>query len=897
MKKLFSASILLAIFLLGCTGAHLQNPVEPETRPEAVSGGDGASHNLWGLWQFKADPAEGRLDVTPLRTADMHLNALKFLEPPPFVYITVQNIHFGTGFVDCDVKLRHPFLGQKQFTGFDVCGVLITTGSKSDFADPDIKMPKAGDTRLLNPDGYTRWWNPAEFPHNDTMLGYKDGLMGTPDSTANFSATINPYKLFCDDLTDPSATLDTLDPSTRCVFSAGQENIRHYTIAYGAAGLVFNYAVDACWQFPNGTAPWDVPDDFGPMANRPEAWNAVVTENENLLWNNGSAKGGSLNLSIDLWDHFSAELNQIYVESPGNFPPVGPISPDVVSPNSAGFTVDIPSATPAQGSIEILIRAECEKTGYQDLLPGKTITAYFTHTAIVSAESPDYIKVVTPNGGETWPVSSLQKITWKSSGSISSVEIEYSKDDFNLDIHEITPSAPNTGTYNWFPIPDDPTETAKVRITDTGTPAITDTSDDYFTIVSPFESIYVDDSNDTGYEDGTQAHPYNTINEGMAMAIDGDTVFVDDSGKPYTEQVTLKNGVILMSLNWDITDGGDRATIAFSGGPVSGGTVIGADGGTIVGFLITGSSIGIECDGTSPSILDCHVAHIGDASARGIYVYSGGKPVFNNVKVYDIHDATGAGYATFSGVHFKDCIYTEQFVVSGLEVYNIRTDADSNYCHPTGIRIEGCDNMRLSHNIVHEITTYNPDLGGSYSFPTGIKVEDSNNIHIRSNLIYDIDGGNYELCFGIRYINGEHNKCGNNVIYDVRKNYYYGTAYGISAEGVFDICMKNNVIMNIKGPNSFQNSYGVRIIDSNPICFEYNDVWDCGTDYYDGFTPGVGCFNTEPMLVDPDAVPPDFHLQKGSPCIDKGDPVPAMNDPDGSRNDVGAYGGPFGGEW
>lgn len=40
----------------------------------------------------------------------------------------------------------------------------------------------------------------------------------------------------------------------------------------------------------------------------------------------------------------------------------------------------------------------------------------------------------------------------------------------------------------------------------------------------------------------------------------------------------------------------------------------------------------------------------------------------------------------------------------------------------------------------------------------------------------------------------------------------------------------------------------------------------------------------------------DFHLQPGSPCIDAGNPDPQYNDPDGSRNDMGAYGGP-GGDW
>jgi hypothetical protein len=36
----------------------------------------------------------------------------------------------------------------------------------------------------------------------------------------------------------------------------------------------------------------------------------------------------------------------------------------------------------------------------------------------------------------------------------------------------------------------------------------------------------------------------------------------------------------------------------------------------------------------------------------------------------------------------------------------------------------------------------------------------------------------------------------------------------------------------------------------------------------------------------------DYQLAEGSPCIDAGDPAPEYDDPDGSRNDMGVYGGP-----
>jgi len=53
-----------------------------------------------------------------------------------------------------------------------------------------------------------------------------------------------------------------------------------------------------------------------------------------------------------------------------------------------------------------------------------------------------------------------------------------------------------------------------------------------------------------------------------------------------------------------------------------------------------------------------------------------------------------------------------------------------------------------------------------------------------------------------------------------------------------------------------------------------------------------GNINLDPLFVGND----DYHLQTGSPCIDAGNPASQYNDPDGSRNDMGAYGGPNG-EW
>ena len=56
---------------------------------------------------------------------------------------------------------------------------------------------------------------------------------------------------------------------------------------------------------------------------------------------------------------------------------------------------------------------------------------------------------------------------------------------------------------------------------------------------------------------------------------------------------------------------------------------------------------------------------------------------------------------------------------------------------------------------------------------------------------------------------------------------------------------------------------------------------------------GDGNINADPMFVDPENA--DFRLKARSPSIDAGDPT--IFDPDGSRSDMGAYGGPGAADW
>ena len=94
------------------------------------------------------------------------------------------------------------------------------------------------------------------------------------------------------------------------------------------------------------------------------------------------------------------------------------------------------------------------------------------------------ITVVYPNGSEKPTVASIATVRWTSETTSGNVKIEYSKDGFVLDTNVVTSSTSDDGSYAWT-IPDDPSTTVTVRISDVATPSLLDVSDANFTILTP----------------------------------------------------------------------------------------------------------------------------------------------------------------------------------------------------------------------------------------------------------------------------------------------------------------------------------------------------------------------------------------------------------------------------
>jgi len=229
-----------------------------------------------------------------------------------------------------------------------------------------------------------------------------------------------------------------------------------------------------------------------------------------------------------------------------------------------------------------------------------------------------------------------------------------------------------------------------------------------------------------------------------------------------------------------------------------------------------------------------------------------------------------SSYLTVRNCVFKNNIGPDTW--SHAAIY-IGQSTNNGQTSPAGIHIYNCTFDNNSGYYGGAI--FNEESGNTSSiFENCIFKNNSAN---RGGAVYGTRNSIFKYCvFYNNYSNGTVNcVIFNEGGYPTFQNctFYNNTGYAFARNS----SAQNTIIRNC----IIQNNAGTftEITNSNTINIEYSNEQSNNS--------GIGNFNQSALFVN--TANNDFHLQSNSPCIDSGNPALIYNDPDGTRNDIGAY--------
>jgi len=383
------AWMLFLVILLFSACAKTSNTLEPPLQVQDSHAAALEGTFLLGLYEITLDPDTETAEVVPLRSAEVEVNVLRFLEPGSGPSkILLDNFEWNVPMVSCDVGLQHPFPGLNEYNGFSVRGVVLTNGTQTGYENPAFQHTKLDELRLLNADGHTRWMNPREFPTDGTIFSYHPGHMGDPNGVT-YHSTLNPYKLYADDLAAEPDSL-VLNELMLAMFSAGSTNWRRYELDFGTQDfLKFQYAVVASTDIPTTTPP-NGPEDWpeGTVMSEPYLVRPILT---NTLWYENGDFGGELSLEVQVRDFENPDQVDVYAEAPFVFPKQ---SLSLVSQggNESMWELDVQNiGLSSFDTFQMLIAAVAtDHVGYDGLIPGEEVATYMlVEVTVLDEEPPD----------------------------------------------------------------------------------------------------------------------------------------------------------------------------------------------------------------------------------------------------------------------------------------------------------------------------------------------------------------------------------------------------------------------------------------------------------------------------------------------------------------------------
>lgn len=300
-----------------------------------------------------------------------------------------------------------------------------------------------------------------------------------------------------------------------------------------------------------------------------------------------------------------------------------------------------------------------------------------------------------------------------------------------------------------------------------------------------------------------------------------------------------------------------KEVVSLAGVSVS---LIGAGAGT--------TTIHADGDGTALSVTNGQGAETtisgltlrqGDAFTNGGYggglLVSASSPTLSDITVSEANATNGGGVA----------LLDSDSIIDGMHVVGAAAESEGG-----GIYIDGG-----SPRLVHVVVEDNYARGAAGLYATGSATRLSNSVFFNnqsaegSGAINMPSGQSVTITNVVAALNTTGNDKGSCAI-DVGSGstMYNSAAYGNEGTG---LCSEGSAAYNL----GYANHEGD---------FMVGGVSD----------PGEGDLTDDPQFVDPNLG--DFTIRTASPMIDAGNPDAAYNDTDGSRADMGVYGGPEG-DW
>lgn len=357
------------------------------------------------------------------------------------------------------------------------------------------------------------------------------------------------------------------------------------------------------------------------------------------------------------------------------------------------------------------------------------------------------------------------------------------------------------------------------------------------------------------YEENIDWHGY-PVN---AESVEGAAATILD-GQTLDSVVIFQSGETADARLYDFT-------ITNGGGGEGAGLRIRESDPTIEGNIITGNVTnadtwlggGIRIYNGSPTIIDNEISEndagfggVEDGCDGGGIDVRGGEPVIAGNLIVDNTAGDGGGIWL---------AYSDAVIVNNIISGNAASDSDPEKGGQGGginVQIGGLAGTWVTANLITD-NTAQMFGGGIVTYETNEAYGDAiiTNNTIAFNEVTDTDYGG-----------------------------------GLCEWGRTSPTVRNNILYGNIGPGAYA-------ADDRDSLFTYNLVYGNTTEYAGLYTgAGAGNLSADPTFTDATAnddwTDDDFTVRSGSPAIDAGDPDAAYDDGDGSRSDVGAYGGPEG---